>query len=140
MGCIAGSRAAAAVLPVTLPAPAESCACLARAILQALSAELLLIATDLPAHAYSGPGDPSTDAVFGAVRTSACSSVHERVPALPTGNLLTGLAAGLFGCAQVRCLHSAGWLQQSGVRAHVDACTVQPSNACKLFMGPASGL
>ena len=57
----------------------------------------------LQAFSYRGPGDPSQDALHYVVQTSAAKQ-HSRscnVPSLPSGSLITGLAAAAIQYSEV---------------------------------------
>ena len=92
------------MLPVTLDVPPEACANLAATITDLVQPDLVLIAAQLPAHKYTGPGDPAANACFHELTTAAAeadAAVNRRLQPLPVGNLVSGLAAGLLSCAQV---------------------------------------
>ena len=77
---------------------------LAQAITDMASASLTIITAHLPSHAYVGPPDVSSGAAFRTVCSRAAlasAPASSSFDLLPTGNMVTGLPAGLLTCAQV---------------------------------------
>lgn len=76
-------------------------------LLQHMVPEHILVATSLPAFSYRGPGDPHEENLNYVVQTSAAADQSRGkliVPSLPSGSLVTGLAAAALQHAEVRQL------------------------------------
>lgn len=63
----------------------------------------------LQAFSYRGPGDPSQDALHYVVQSSAAKQHSQScsIPSLPSGSLITGLAAAAVQYSEVAPISSA---------------------------------
>ena len=63
----------------------------------------------LQAFSYRGPGDPSQDTLHYVVQTSAAKQHTQScsIPSLPSGSLITGLAAAAVQYSEVAPISSA---------------------------------
>lgn len=75
-------------------------------LLHVVQAQHVLVIASLPAFNYRGPGDPSQDALHYVVCSSAAKQQSQScgVPSLPSGSLITGLAAAAVQYSEARRL------------------------------------
>jgi len=87
----------------------------------------------MQAQQYRGGGDAAHEVLLFSVGTSAAAAGHG-VPPLPSGNLVSGLAAAVLSHSQVGCSCLAGWqlshlllrVMDLQVTCEPDACAPQP--------------
>ena len=64
----------------------------------------------MQAFSYRGPGDPSEEALYYVVQTAAAkqkSKDQHQIPSLPSGSIITGLAAAAIQHAEVIAVMTA---------------------------------
>ncbi|DBA82704.1 hypothetical protein WJX77_004897 [Trebouxia sp. C0004] len=76
-----------------------------RGLLTVVQAQHVLVLASLPAFSYRGPGDPNEEALHYVIQSTAAkqqSKDKHQIPSLPSGSLITGLAAAAIQHAEVR--------------------------------------
>ncbi|KAL0052904.1 hypothetical protein WJX82_009653 [Trebouxia sp. C0006] len=90
---------------ITLPSPADKVCFMYLMNDSTVQAQHVLVLASLPAFSYRGPGNPSEEALHYVVQTAAAkqqSKDKHHIPSLPSGSLITGLAAAAIQHAEVR--------------------------------------
>jgi len=85
------------------------------------------------AFSYRGPGDPSEEALHYVVQTAAAkqqSKDKHQIPSLPSGSLITGLAAAAIQHAEVSIVTSCSLMNISATVSMMLAIRLRAQIGC----------